>query len=83
MYPVYVLISMINPNKTYVGITNNIFRRWCEHNKGRSKYTSLTRPFRLVYQEEYEVRSEAMKREKALKGGQGRQWLKSAILNTR
>lgn len=38
-------------------------------------------PWRLVYQKEYESRSEAMEREKYLKSGQGREWLKN-ILST-
>lgn len=53
----------------YTGITTNIERRVSEHNgsiKG-AKYTKYRRPVVLVYQEEHLNRSEASKREYALK----------------
>jgi predicted GIY-YIG superfamily endonuclease len=34
----------------------------------------------LIYSEEKETRSDAMKREKYLKSGQGREWIKENIL---
>jgi putative endonuclease len=37
-------------------------------------------PWRLIYSEEHATRSEAMKREKFLKSGQGREWIKDNIL---
>ena len=40
MYLVYILFS---DNKSYVGMTNDFFKRWCQHNKilkGGAKYTS-------------------------------------------
>ena len=40
MYLVYIIIS---ENRSYIGITNNFFRRWKQHNKiikGGAKYTS-------------------------------------------
>ena len=80
MYPVYVLISMINPNKTYVGITNNIFRRWCEHNKGRSKYTSKYRPWKLACFIYFENRNQAEKFEQYLKRGSGFAFMKKHLL---
>jgi predicted GIY-YIG superfamily endonuclease len=35
----------------------------------------------LIYSEELATRSEAMQREKFLKSGQGREWIKDNILN--
>jgi len=75
MYYVYVLKSIRN-GRFYVGSTNNIQRRLLEHNNGKSKYTKLTKPFQLLHSEEFSIRYEAVKREMALKSGQGRQWLK-------
>lgn len=48
------------------------------HNTDKSKYTSGKGPWVLVYQEEYETRSEAMKREKQLKR-QNRKYLEWLI----
>jgi putative endonuclease len=50
---VYILKSEIN-NRYYVGSTNNIERRLEEHNKGESKYTKLTKPFSIVFYQEFE-----------------------------
>lgn len=64
----------------YIGQTNNLDRRLNEHNTGRSKYTSLTHPFDLIYKEEFLTRSEAVKRETVLKSGKGREWLKTQLV---
>jgi len=78
MYTTYVLRSLKN-GRLYVGSTNNLDRRLYEHNSGQSAYTRSTRPFVLVYFEEFETRIEAVRRELELKTGQGRQWLKEKI----
>ena len=75
MYYVYVIRSLKN-GRFYIGCTNNIERRLQEHNKGKSKYTRLTRPFELIYREELDSLINARRREKLLKGGKGREWLK-------
>ncbi|RJQ25222.1 hypothetical protein C4577_06225 [Candidatus Parcubacteria bacterium] len=54
-------------------------RRLDEHNNGKSKYTRFTKPFELVYKEEFRTRSEACKRELFLKSGKGRDLLKEII----
>ena len=63
----------------YTGSTGDLARRLVEHNVGKSKYTSLTRPFSLVYKEEYETRLEAVRRERFLKTGKGRELLKQKL----
>lgn len=81
MYYVYVLRSLRN-KRLYTGSTNNLDRRLSEHNNGRSKYTKNTKPFILLYKEEYLTKSEAFRREMFLKTGQGRELLKD-LLNKR
>ena len=78
MFYVYVLKSLKN-NRFYTGLTSNLEKRIIEHNLGQSKYTSLTRPFKLVYKEEYGTRGEAYRRELFLKSGKGRELLKSFV----
>jgi len=76
MFYVYIIRSLKN-NRNYIGSTNNLKRRLKEHNTGQSKYTSLTRPFKLIHSEEFNNRSDAVKRELFLKSGQGRTWIKN------
>ena len=81
MFTVYVLRSKTT-HKFYIGQTEGLQRRLLEHNIGIARYTRGRGPWRLILREEYATRADAMKREKFLKSGQGRVWLK-AILNGR
>ncbi|MBI4053869.1 MAG: GIY-YIG nuclease family protein [Candidatus Doudnabacteria bacterium] len=79
MYWVYVIE---NPHgKLYKGYTNNIVLRICEHNAGRvASYTRGRGPWKLVYSEEWRSKIEAVAREKFLKSGKGREFLRKHIL---
>ena len=71
MYYTYVIQSTQN-GKYYIGSTNNIPKRLQRHNSGTVKATKSYIPYKLVYYEEYEQRSAAIKREyeiKRYKGG--------------
>lgn len=75
MFIVYVLRSY-STGKLYIGQTLNLERRLQEHQEGTARYTRGRGPWTLVYTETYPTRSEAMIREKYLKSGQGREYLK-------
>ncbi len=79
MYFVYVLNS-VNRNYIYVGLTNNLQRRTSEHNKGYNKTTKPYLPFDLLHSESFETRTEARVREKYLKSGVGKEWIKMRFL---
>jgi putative endonuclease len=52
----------------YTGWTTDPERRASQHNKGiGAKYTSTRRPVKMVYLEPYPTRTDAMKRELAIK----------------
>jgi putative endonuclease len=78
MYFVYILKSQIR-KYFYVGLTNNAERRFQQHQAGRERTTRAYRPFELVQVEMYATRQEARKREKYLKSGIGKEWLKSFL----
>ena len=78
MFTVYILCSL-STGKLYIGQTVDLPRRLTEHRTGLGRYARRRGPWQLVYQEEYTTRSEAMKREKALKSGQGREWLSKKL----
>lgn len=64
----YVYILKCNDNSLYTGYTVNLESRIKEHNKGKaSKYTRGRLPVQLVYHEESPSKSEALKREYAIK----------------
>ncbi len=64
----------------YVGQTKDVLKRWKEHATGKgADWTRQHPPVRLVHWEEYSSREEASKREKELKTGFGRKWLKREL----
>lgn len=67
MYYIYIL--KCNDGTLYTGSTNDIEKRIVVHNEGKTgaKYTKARRPVELVYQEQFETKSEALKREHAIK----------------
>ena len=66
-YYVYILASRKN-GTLYIGITNNLERRLIEHKSGKIKgFTETCHVDRLVYYEETDDVSFAIKREKQLK----------------
>jgi putative endonuclease len=63
---IYIIQSKIDQSY-YKGFSENYLERLNQHNDGWSKYTSRKKPWRLVYVELFESKSEALKREKTLK----------------
>jgi putative endonuclease len=65
-----VYILECSDKTLYCGWTNNLEKRLHEHNEGKNgaKYTRGRRPVKLVYQEPCLTRSDALKREREIKG---------------
>ncbi len=61
------LIKSINFSWHYIGSTENLKRRFNDHNAGRVKSTKFYKPFKLIYYEAYQNYSLAKKRENELK----------------
>ena len=64
----------------YIGHTNNLDDRLERHNNNREKSTKNKGPWALIHSEKFKTRAEAMKREKEMKSGKGREWLKNNFL---
>ena len=77
-YYVYVLKSKVD-GRLYKGFTSRLEERLIEHNLGKTKSTKGYRPWVLVYSEIIEDLEKAVKREKFLKSGIGREFLKDKI----
>lgn len=66
MYFVYIL--QCSDDSLYTGITNDVERRFSEHqNKRGGHYTASHNVKKIVYTEKFETRSEALKREAKIK----------------
>ncbi len=66
MYFVYILLC--SDNTLYCGYTNDVDARLKVHNAGKgAKYTKARLPVVLMYSEQCESKSEALKRECAIK----------------
>jgi putative endonuclease len=70
------MLRSLSDKRHYTGSTENIEKRLKEHNQGKIRSTKSRCPFELIYQESFETRSEARKRENYLKSGPGRRFLK-------
>lgn len=64
----YTYILKCNDGTLYTGWTNNLEKRIEDHNSGKgAKYTKARLPVTLAYYETFETKTEAMKREYAIK----------------
>jgi putative endonuclease len=60
----YMYVVQCRDSTYYTGYTTNVEKRLSMHNNGTgAKYTRARRPVSLLYVEEYETKSEALKAE--------------------
>ena len=82
MFYVYILGSK-KDRELYAGSTNDLEKRFQEHNSGKVPSTKPRAPFKLLYYEAYATEQEARDRETALKlRGQARAQLFKRIHET-
>ena len=60
---VYLLESLDSDKKHYIGSTNDLKRRFSEHNSNKGSKTTEGRKWKLIYYEAYETLELARKRE--------------------
>ncbi len=76
IFTVYAIESL-KDGRIYVGFSMNLTRRLKEHNSGFVSSTKGYRPWRVFHTEDVEGREYARKKEKYLKSGFGKEFLKS------
>ncbi len=81
MWYVYIIYSK-KIDKYYVGYTDNLEWRIERHNSGWGKYTRRGIPWELVYNESFETKSKAIKREREIKRKKSRRYFKELISHT-
>ncbi len=79
MYYVYALYSK-ELDTIYIGMTDDPDRRLKEHRPGKSSYTKRAKDWIRIHLEECETSDIARKREKQLKSGGGRKFLRSLLM---
>jgi putative endonuclease len=78
MHYVYVLKS-IKDKKLYTGCTKDLRKRFGEHNDGKVASTKGRGPFELIYYEASLDKADTFTREKYLKTGMGKRYLKNRL----
>ena len=78
MWYVYVLMSK-KTGQWYIGSTKNMQKRISIHNSGANKSTKAGKPWGIIYCELGCNRDDARAREKYLKSGMGRRYLKNRL----
>ena len=73
---VYILRSVSDPSRPYVGLTSNVAARLADHNAGRCHHTAKHRPWELVVAVEFANEGRALAFERYLKSGSGRAFAK-------
>ncbi len=80
MHYVYVLQSKRDGN-WYTGYTGNLEKRLEDHNDGNVQSTKGREPLQLIYYEACMNQKDAINREKYLKSGNGKKYLKNRLEN--
>ncbi len=78
MHYTYVLLSQKDV-RFYTGLTGDLRKRIKEHNNGEVSSTKYRRPLRLIYYEACLDKYDALRREKYLKTGQGKRYLRNRL----
>jgi putative endonuclease len=64
----FVYILLTRNNTLYCGYTDDVEKRFLAHLEGKgAKYTKANKPLKIVYQKEFESKSDALKEEYRIK----------------
>jgi len=78
MYYTYIIYSE-SADKYYIGHTHDLALRLQRHNEEWTRSTKFGIPWKLVYSETYQTKSEAMKREYKIKSMKSRKYIEDLI----
>lgn len=79
MIYVYILKCIAEPDRHYVGATDNLPKRLSDHNAGKVSHTSKFKPWRLNTYIAFHDRDRAFAFEKYLKSHSGRAFAKKRL----
>ena len=78
---VYVLLSEVD-KQFYTGATTDLKKRFEMHNAGEVSSTANRRPLRLIYYEACISKEDSFRREKYLKTGMGKRYIRNRLKDT-
>jgi putative endonuclease len=78
MWYTYLLLSK-KDGHFYTGCTVDLRKRFKEHNTGKSLSTKGRGPFKLIYYEACPNKNDAFAKEKYLKSGMGKRYLRNRL----
>jgi len=77
-YSTYIIKSKID-GSFYIGYSKDPEARLSRHNSAKTGYTAKKKPWKLMYTEVFETKTEAIKREKFLKKQKNREFYQRLI----
>ena len=82
MFFVYILHSLKEADRYYVGYTTNLEHRLDEHNSGKSEHTKPWRPWEIEAYVGFKSKSKAREFEKYLKFGSGHAFFRKHLVSS-
>ena len=79
MYFYTYILQSKNNKRFYTGFRSDLRKRFYEHNSNLSTYTKGRGPFELVYYEACKNKKDSLQREKYLKSGRGKRFIKERL----
>ena len=76
---VYIIQSTINPEKFYIGLTNDLKRRFAEHNQKKSVHSNKYAPWKIKTYIAFSDEQKAFEFERYLKTSSGRAFAKKRL----
>jgi putative endonuclease len=82
MFQVYILFS-VKRNRYYIGFTSNLNDRIKKHNTNHKGFTGHIGDWKLVYQEVFNKREDAVARERLIKNWKSRKLIEKLIYHSK
>ena len=76
---VYLLVSDIDPDRHYTGLTDDLDARLKAHNAGQVPHTAMCKPWRIETAVAFRSRAKTLDFERYLKGHSGRAFPKKHL----
>lgn len=80
MHYVYIIRSIADQSRIYVGQTDDLQKRLCNHNSGTTDHTAKYKPWEVIFYCAFNDKVKAVEFETFLKSGSGREFRRKRLL---